>query len=125
MNVLTRIQKRANAIVAGAFRMTAGTALDIEVRTTPIKIKPEAARRGIIPPFMGHRLIRDMTLNARETAEQAMEDHHRINNQRQNQHADNNYAYTDGGGHDGRIEAALYARNGTDGPRTDSPTAHK
>ena len=41
LRVLGAIQKRAGAIIAGAFRITAGAALDIELFTMPIKQKLE------------------------------------------------------------------------------------
>lgn len=43
LRILTAIQKRAAAVITGAFRVTAGSALDIELHLTPISIQLQNA----------------------------------------------------------------------------------
>ena len=53
LQILTKIQKRAAALIAGAFRSTAGTALDIELFIPPVQQQIERLNGLALTRIMG------------------------------------------------------------------------
>src|SRR5204863_9580893 len=53
LQILTKIQKRAAALIAGAFRTTAGTALDIELFIPPVQQQLERLNGFALTRIMG------------------------------------------------------------------------